>query len=301
MITVTLNKEIDWQTFRCRCSAIHKIQSESREYPTLTDKQAIRLAELEGKDELTEKTKAELAGLLIRKENGNKVTLSATCISYLMEEYAWVTRKMISVTKELMDVPQLQKGKIVEPQSLALLSMVDGKYYFPNEDENGNRERIFNDFLSGEVDAYEGDQIMGANAIPDVKSNWDYVIFLNKIHEPLTKANDLQVKGYLDISEAPVGFIANCLVDTPEEIINRTKEKLLYKIGCATDEDPKFKQTWAVIERSMRFGHIPPHQRVFKKNVEPMTASERENLYDRVKICRDWLSNFHETYQMLNK
>jgi hypothetical protein len=178
---------------------------------------------------------------------------------------------------------------------------VDGTYYFPNEDENGNRERIYNDYLSGEVDAYEGESIMTATTIPDVKSIWDYPTFLNKIHEPLTPANDWQIKGYLDISGAPKGFIANCLVDTPEEIINKTKEKLLYKTGCVTEEDAKFKANWKILERSMRFGHISPNKRVFKKNVEPMSNEKRQLLYDRVKVCRDWLSNFHEMYGNMNK
>jgi hypothetical protein len=297
----TIKKQINFDNFKCRCSAIHMAMADSRDNPTLTEKQTVRLAELEAKETLTETMKAELAKLLVNKANATKVVLSATYIGYLMAEYAWVTQGMVSVTRELMDIPQMQKGCIVEPESLALLSIVDGKYYFPNEDEKGNRERIYNEYLSGEVDAYEGETIMTANAIPDVKSIWDYPTFLNKIHEPLTKANDLQIKGYLDISKAPVGFIANCLIDTPEEIINGIKYKLLNKTKSATEDDPKFKEKWVIIERSMRFGHIAPHLRVFKKNVEPMTSTEQSALYDRVKIGREWLNNFHEAYQKLNK
>jgi hypothetical protein len=277
------------------------LMADSKDNPTLTEKQTIRLSELESKAVLTDKMQLELAELLVKKENSTKVILSTTCISYLMTEYAWVTQGMVSVTRELMDVPQMQKGTIVEPQSLALLSIVDNTYYLPNEDENGNRERIYNDYLSGEVDAYEGEAIMGASSIPDVKSIWDYPTFLAKIHEPLTLANDWQLKGYQDISGAPKGFVANCLVDTPEEIINKTKEKLLYKSRCVTEDDPKFKESWKILERSMRFGRIAPNQRVFKKTVEPLSDIKRQMLYDRVKVCRDWLSTFHETYQQFNK
>lgn len=298
---LSLEKVIDFSKFKVRCSAIHMAMADSRDNPTLTAKQALRLTELEGKEILTGNMKAEMAELLVKKENSTKTVLSSTYIGYLMQEYAWVTQGMVSITRELMDIPQLQKGTIVEAESLALLSIVDGKYYFPNEDEHGNRERIYNDFLSGEVDAYCGESIIGAEAIPDIKSIFDYPTFLNKIHEPLTKANDLQVKGYMDISKAPIGFIANCLVDTDDGTIEGMKYRLLNKMRCASEENEKFKERWMVLQKSMRFGHIAPHLRVFKKNVEPMTETERQAIYDRVKIGREWLNNFHETYQKLNK
>lgn len=293
--------EINFDNFKVRCSAISMAMSDSRDNPTLTEKQMARLSELEVKDTLTDKMKEELAGLLVKKENGSKVILSATCVAYLMTEYAWLTEGMVSVTRELMDIPQMQKGTIVEPQSLALLSLVDGTYYLPNEDENGNRERIYNDYLSGEVDCYEGDSIMTATCIPDVKSIFDYPTFLSKIQEPLTSANRQQVQGYMKISGANKGFIANCLVDTDEGTIESIKFRLLSKMRVATEEDTKFKERWAMLRRSMIFSHILPRKRVFKKNVEPMTEIETQLLYDRVKVCREWLNNFHETYQSLNK
>ena len=292
--------EVNWDDFKVRCSAISMVLAESSENPSLTEKQSIRLSELEGKDTLTDKMKVEMAELLVKKENSTKVILSDTCIGYLMTEYAWRTQGMVSITRELMDIPQMQKGTIVEPESLALLSLVDGVYYLPNEDENGNRERIYNEYLSGEVDAYCGESIMGAECIPDIKSIFDYPTFLSKIHEPLTKANDLQIKGYLEISGSPKGFVANCLVDSDEGTINFMKMKLLSKMRVATEEDPKFKERWQILERSMKFNHMEPKKRVFKKNVEPMNDFLRQKLYDQVKKCREWLNNFHENYKLLN-
>tara|TARA_R110000868_G_C10931850_1_gene766439 strand:+ start:1344 stop:2219 length:876 start_codon:yes stop_codon:yes gene_type:complete len=290
-----------FEDFKVRCSAISMVLSESRSNPSLTEKQAIRLAELEGKDKLTDNMKLEIAELLVKKENSTKIILSDTCISYLMTEYAWRVEGMVSVTREIMDVPQLQKGTIVEPQSLQLLSIVDGLQYTANIDDEGNRERVSNEFLSGEVDAYVGESIMTATVLPDVKSIWDYPTFLCKIHEPLTKANDHQIKGYMDITQAPQGFVANCLIDTPEHIIESIKFKLLNKLNVATEYSPEFMSKWEILERSMRFSHIPHHKRVFKKAVTPMTDFERQALYDKVKICREWLNNFHEAYNTFNQ
>ena len=292
--------DINFDDFKVRCSAIHAAMANSRSNPVLTEKQLIRLNELEEKETLTDKMQLELAELLVKKENGSKIILSDTCIAYLMEEYAWKTQKMVRVTREIMDVPQMSKGTMVEPQSLQLLSIVDGQMYNPNSDSEGNRERIFNDFLSGEVDAYVGESIMTASVIPDIKSIWVYPTFLCKIHEPITTANDWQLKGYGDIAKVTDLFVANCLVDTPDHIIEATKYKLLGKLNVATEEAPEFKEKWEIIERSMVSNKIPVHQRVFKKKVEPISEEQRQLLYDRVKVCREWLNIFHESYQSFN-
>lgn len=295
-----MENNITFDDFKVRCSAIHIAMSNSRSNPCLTEKQVIRLNELQSKETLTEKMKLELAELLIKQENGTKVILSDTCIAYLMEEYAFKTEGMIRVSKEIMDVPQMSKGTMVEPQSLQLLSIVDGVMYKPNSDIDGNRERVYNDYLSGEIDAYLGDSIMTAEKILDIKSIWDFPTFLCKIHEPLTSANEWQLKGYGDISGAKELFVSNCLVDTPQHIIESTKWKLLSKLNVTTDEDPKFKEKWEIVQRSMIFTPIPVHKRVFKKKVEPMSPEQRTLLYDRVKVCRDWLNAFHEQYLSLN-
>lgn len=295
-----MTPDINFDDFKVRCSAISCVLSNSRSNPCLTEKQSVRLEELEMKGSLSEKMMIEYTELLVKKENSTKVILSDTCISYLMEEYAWKTQKMVRVTKELMDIPQMQKGTLVEADSLILLSIVDGVIYSPNIDENGKRERVYNEYLSGEVDAYVGESIMTATKIPDVKSLWDYPTFLCKIHEPLLPANDWQVKGYMDITGAQEGEIANCLIDTPEHLTQGLKWKLLNKLNVATEEAPEFKEKWAILERSMRFSHIPHAQRVFKKKVQPMSAFEKQFLYDRIKVCREWLNNFHKTYQSLN-
>jgi hypothetical protein len=297
---VTETKGVDWDLFKGRCSQIHAIQSNSRSNPILTELQAKELDELEKKDSLTEKQQIKMAELLVKKANGSKVILSDTCIMYLMDEFAWKKERMVRVTKELMDIPQMQKGTIVEPESISLLSLVDGIEYKPNIDEYGARERIYNDYLSGEVDAYAGETIKTATILPDVKSIWDYPTFLCKIHEPLTTANDWQVKGYMDISGAGEGFIANCLINTPEYLFQGLRWKLLNKLNVISEESPEFIQKWAILEHSMKFDHIPMHKRVFKKPVTPMTAPEKQFLYDRVKICREWLWKFDEQYENLN-
>lgn len=289
-------KEVDFDKFKVRCSQISIALANSQSNPCITEKQTERLRELEAKSTLTDKMKDEMADLLVKQENSTKVILPDGYIKYLCAEYSYMTTGKIAVDKDFLALDQMEKGKIVEIESIATLSIVDGVLYTPND----TKERVKNDFLSGEVDAYLGEEIIGASVIPDVKSIWDYPTYLGKLTEPLSAANNRQVQGYMDISGAQEGFIADVLINTPEKVIEKLKWKLLYKLGSATEESPEFVKAWEVITRSMFFDDIPIKQRVNKKKVEPFTDFERQKLYDRVKYGREWLWNFHEARLQLN-
>jgi len=268
--------------------------AKSAAYPTLTEKQAARLDELEGKSVLTDKMKAEISDLLIKKENGKKIILSDTCISYLMDAYSLETTQKVSVSKE-MDIEFMQKGKLQEPESIKLLSFIDQVEYKKNED------RVTNDFLSGIPDIFTGESIMRAEKLKDIKSIWDYPGFLCKIHSGAANGNKEQLQGYGDITGCIDLEVVNCLVDMPDTIIGDYLRRLLYKMDVATEENLQYKIAAAYLENSMRFGDIPAHMRVFKIKIEPFTEFERQAVYDRVKVCRDWLCDFDAKYQMLNK
>ena len=283
-------KEINFDDFKVRCSAISLAEAESKSNPSITEIQLKRMQELENKENITEKQKDELAGLQLKQENSKIVVLSDTYIGYLMEEYAWRTDQMLAVNKEL-DTHQINKGKDVEKDSVLLLSMVDGIKYNYNE----QKIRVENEYLSGEVDCWKGENIMGAEIIGDLKNIWDYIGFLRKIHQPLSVANEKQVRGYLNITGAPQGFIADCLMDTPEYIKFQIKQKLFRKGMYLSEESADFLFDWSMYDRSMTFSDkFLPKERVNKKPVEPMNEFQTNFLYDQVKRGRDFLNEFHE-------
>lgn len=211
-----------------------------------------------------------------------------------MEAYAYQTYKKQSVTKEL-DIQYVTKGKMVEEESILLLSQLDKTLYVKNE------VRLENDFLSGEPDVHDGEDIMSCNKIIDIKSVWDYPGFLRKINQKLDNGYDYQLKGYVDLSGAKEAEIAYCLVNTPEIIVNDFKRKLFFKMNVATEENVEYLMACANLEHSMYFDDIPLHKRIFKMPVEPFTQEQRQAVYDRIKVCREWLEIFHEQYENLNK
>lgn len=283
-----------FENFKVRCSAINKVMSNSAQNPILTEKQGLRLDELEKKDSLTEKQKEEMAELLVKKDNGKKVILSTTCIEYLMEAYAWETEGMIAVNKEALDVLSIRKGKMAEHIAGQVLSVVDNIEYLIH------KERIENEYASGEIDLYTGAHVYAATNVTDIKNSFDYPTFLKKIHTGLETGQKEQVQGYGDITGARDLVVANCLISAPREIIEEMMWKVALKINAATFESPEFLAEWPKWERSMVFHHIPIQRRVTKIKVEPFTDFEQQRLYDRVKVCRDFLNLFHEQRMKLN-
>lgn len=284
---------VDFSKFKARCSAIGKIMSNSVENPQITDIQKARMSELEGKEKLTDKQADELAALKVKEQNSTRFVPSLTCLEYMMEVYAWETERMVPVNKETMDVQQIRKGKMCEVEGIKLLIMHDLENY------QMHKERISNDYLTGEIDFYAGPSVYKAIILGDAKNSWDYPSFLKKIAMPVDRDWALQVGGYGDITGAKNLFLGHCLVTAPEEIKNELKFQLAKKMDAISTESPDFLKEWAVFDRSLTFDHMPLQYRVHKTPVSPWEDGFRQKVYDRVKQMRDWLCEFHEKREAL--
>ena len=297
-----MNETVNWEEFKVRCSSIVKVLANSRANSTLTENQEKKLRGLREKlqrtAELTKTQSKELVKLEAKEANGSKIMLAETCIEYLMVEYAWLVEGKIPVGKESLDLVATRKGNIVELDSMVLLTRVDGVFYkIHTKPDSNEKERIYNDFLSGEIDYYHGPHVMRALAIVDNKASFDLPTFLKKIHTGLEYGQREQVQGYLDITGAPVGWIANTLVDCPDELVEDMRWKLANRMGAITIESPSFLKKWEIWERSMKFNDMAPQKRVHKIRIHPFSAATQQKLYDRVKVCRDFLADFHDRYQ----
>jgi hypothetical protein len=295
------DKTPDWSRWRCRCSAISKILTNSQGNAPLTELQEIKVVELEGKQNngrITEKQLIELGALLLKREKSKDVILSDSTVAYLTEAYAYETEGMISITKE-MDVEYFDRGRKTEPESIELLSFVDNTAYVKNE------FRFENDFLSGIPDVvgfFEPEDLtVAVKSIKDIKSCRDYPTFLYKIHKGLDPGNEQQLQGYGDILDCDDLGVCFTLPNMPEDQRNGYAFKLAQKMGCATTDAPEFKKEWAKLERSMIFKCLPPEKRVYKVPVTPFSFDEKVALYDRVKQAREWLFNFDIFMNKLNK
>ena len=288
-------KEINWQEFRCRASSLSDFMAESASARTLTELQEKRLKELDSIEARTIKQEADRMQLIEKKEKSREVVLSSGCLNVLMDYYSWITTGKVPISRKLMYVKYIEKGKEIESESIALKSIVEGVKYNKNEIE------IYNDYLQGTPDIYVGeDGIYNATKTSDIKSSWDYPGYLKKIHVPVPKSNVMQVQAYMDISGATEGEISNCLVNTPDFLKMDAYNQLLRVVRPISEESPEFLVAWEIVERSLEFDDIPDSQRVYNKIIEPFTSYEKDKIYDKVKVCRDWLYKFHEEFTKNN-
>jgi hypothetical protein len=85
----------------------------------------------------------------------------------------------------------------------------------------------------------------------------------------------------------------------PDSMIENYKTRMAYKMKVDVNDIGflKYFQKW---ENSMRFDDIEERLRIHKTQVEPFTEFERQQVYNKVIICREWLHEFHEKYLTIN-
>jgi hypothetical protein len=274
----------DFSKALVRCSAIGCIMTEPR--GCITEKQ-LKLQQLQDKPKLTEKQLEELAALVLRRKESESEPLSEAAQTYLIELYTYMVHGRRFKDKAQF-IKQIQKGNLVEEDSLDLISRLDKQFYFKND------ERLNNEFFTGEPDVYLGKSIREAKWIEDVKSSWDLETFMPRwLQTELDPIYWWQLQGYFDLTGATEGAVSFCLVNTPEPILNDEKRRLLYTLGAATDENPEYKRLAAELEFNSKFDDIPLNEKrirfLVKRDDEAIAKAKK-----RVERCRRWLAEYHD-------
>lgn len=152
-------------------------------------------------------------------------------------------------TPEEIKNKYLDKGNEREEDSITLVSRVLGKMY------KKNTTRLYNSFVSGEVDTYLGESIKKAEIIIDTKSCWSLLTFLKAKEEMLEPAYRYQGHCYMDLTGAKQHIVARCLVNGTAQSIIDEKRKLAWKMGIidmdATDNEDFFEKC-----RQIEINHI---------------------------------------------
>lgn len=167
----------------------------------------------------------------------------------------------------------MSKGTIVEDNSIDLLSVLQGKFYEKNE------ENFENDWITGTPDIISPE-------LRDIKSSWDIFTFHKTLSNGITDDNFWQAQSYMDLTGADVCYIDYCLVDTPEQLIEYEKRKILY--NPETDSTEWYYRKCKDVERKCRYGDISNEEKCETFPVE--RNNEKINLiHERVEMCREWM------------
>ena len=226
------------------------------------------------------KTKAD-------KEAGN---LSKTAQSHLIEVYA---KEKYGRERDFSN-KYTEKGIAVEEDSITLLARVLKRMLKKNE------ERLYNDFISGLPDVYDGETILTADVITDVKSSWSIHTFLkNLTEEDINSDYYWQLQGYMDLTGAKSAIIAYCLVNTPPHLIETEKYYLLKNLNVISEESPEYKEAVAKLEKEMIFDDISLSERILLQKVN-RNQEDIDLMHNKVIKCREFLKELEEKHLNYN-
>jgi hypothetical protein len=179
----------------------------------------------------------------------------------------------------------IEKGLAVEEDSITLYSRIKQSFFKKND------SHISNSWIKGTPDLYEGFSIEQATHIVDIKSSWDIYTFMRVLTKDVNKMYYWQLQGYMDLTGATSATLAYCLVDTPVQLIEDEKRRLMWKMGVATNENPLYLEACEELEKAMTFGDIDMRERLIEFKIERNDA-DILRMHKRVEDCREWLNDF---------
>lgn len=180
-----------------------------------------------------------------------KDTLSDGALTHVYE----LASQILLNWKPALDIYEIEKGRVVEDQTIALYNQVSGNFYVKNN------ERKKTDLFTGECDINEEDE----DLILDIKSSYSKKTFPLILKEGDKKLYEWQLDTYMLLWDRNYAGLVFGLVDTPSHLIKK--------------QDP---EDWHIV------GHIPPELRIttiFKER----DAKREQQLINKTRVAQDVL------------
>lgn len=290
--------ELIFQNWKPRCSSFGDLltnlpqpfsEDDARKLKALQEEQRTGINENGNKTKWTDTKQAEVDKLVKKQNAKDELPQGAiTKLEQIFNHLFWGRRKIL-ISK------YLDKGIIVEEDSLELLSEIENHQFWKND------QFIENDYLQGTYDTMDD---RGSTKVIDAKSNFEL-----ETHQKatLTDLYEWQLKGYCWILGIRDGELVHCLVNTPSHIIKREEKSLWYSMGMPEDDEERWVAAVSQLERNHIFDihkfridnphhdltntvwkDIPAHMRIKRFPVR-LENSDVEHMTRRSKMCKEWL------------
>jgi hypothetical protein len=242
--------------------------------------------------------------------NFSETTIRSSSVGYLMTEPQAKADKeagLLSKTaqRHLIDVyiaakydrrkdiqtRQMKKGIMVEDDSIIVLSNYLNKSFLKNQ------ERFSNGFISGSPDIIDLNQ--DGITIYDIKSSYDLFTFLGNLPDKLDNLYYWQMQSYMWLTGGKKAYIAYCLVDTPDSILQQEKYYLLKNMDVISEDSPEFLAQSALLEKNLTFGDIDYSERVLLFPVE-RSEDDIQKIEKKVIEARKFLHEIEKTHLNFN-
>lgn len=205
-------------------------------------------------------------GKLMTEPRSKSEVLSEGAKTYIRE---LVAQELFGVDFEASS-KQMEKGIMVEPDSIALLNRVRGLSL------TKNTERRTDDYLTGECDLFDAPARRGH----DLKSAWSIETFplLPQDCDPKGRLYEFQCRGYMRLWDAQRWEVNYALVNTPENLLSPYDNQALHFVD-----------------------HIPEHLRLTTLEFErdmAIEASMVEKCKHGLRYYADVISEFDRTHRI---
>lgn len=243
-------------------------------------------------------------GHIMTEPKSKSDILSAGCKTHLVDLFV---SSMYSRREEIFS-KFLTKGNAREEDAITLLSRLTGNFY------KKNTVRLNNSFITGECDAFIGDEVTKAEETTDTKTSWSAHTFFRAITKPLDDSYKWQGVGYMALTGARKHNVAYCLVNGTDDAIRAEKLKAGYQLGMM-DAHGNPTEKYLELCRQIEINHIfdleafrkeypyfefdndltqwrydiPKEKRLFIFTIERNDA-EIEAVYKKVMQCRAYMN-----------
>ena len=222
-------EKIDWSTYRFRASQIGKIMTGSLpvkgEYKTRIEElenERDTLTNINGrKVKWTENKQSELDRLIEKENTPVFELLPKTMITELRKIHRAETfNRNFSFTNKYV-----QKGIAQENEAISVYKTFLGKSLMLN-----NKVRLENEFVSGEPDLTDTNDVDNCNEGYDTKCSWELETFPFK-DDKLDSDYEYQNQTYMWLTKTNKWTTAYVLVNTTEDLLHKEKMKWYYALG----------------------------------------------------------------------
>lgn len=274
--------------FQIRCSAISQIMASMKE-PGLSDKEKAELADLElcaesklltatGKvAAFTPNRKERLAELIDQRDHPKDPELPAGAKTYCEN---WLTAKIYDRFKDFTS-KSTEKGIRQEDEAIELLSKYESDPFMVKHEG-----RKSDGYIQGECD------VLAPTKVYDTKCSQDPFTF-PLWSETIDRGYWCQLQGYGHLYRRKKLVLAYCLVNTPEDIIERNA---FYKTRAKYGPDFTQEEQSAILDEETRnntYDDLPIQLRVklYEFDADPVFIQQ---VIERVKLCRKYIATLEQ-------
>lgn len=270
----------DWSKFLLWCSSIQTVLTYPKTHLPLNKNQEAKLIALIDKPDRSPKEESDMLKYIGKQAAVDNAPLSKMAINYMIRRYGWEKYAKKTAAKG-NQFAFYEKGTLLEGEAIELMSRLDRVRY------KHNNQIITNDYLLGKCDILSPER----KTIIDLKVSWNISTFMAALNGPLKAMYWYQMQGYLELYDLDFGEVCFCLLNTPVDLVEREKVRLLnkYVFGEINRED--YEKKMESLELSLTYNNIPLKRRVirFRVNRYPDLMPKIQR---KVERCREWLTNF---------